>query len=126
MPRPPEPLLRAKALIDKRYFEPLDVRGLAHTVRLSPAHFSREFHRAFGAPPHQYLIARRMERAAALLQTSDHPLAEICRSVGLSSVGSFTNCFSRRSGEPPASFRAARRDAPRTIPARASASDSRG
>src|SRR4051812_50061814 len=31
-------------------------------VRLSPAHFSREFARAFGITPHQYLLTRRLER----------------------------------------------------------------
>lgn len=115
MPSAPEPLLRAKELIDTRYFEPLDVRALARAARLSPAHFSREFRRAFGEPPHQYLIARRMERAAALLQTSDQPVAEACRNVGLRSVGSFTSCFTRTFGEPPASYRAARRTARRVL-----------
>jgi AraC-like DNA-binding protein len=109
MPSAREPLQQAKELIDQRYFEPLDVRALARTAGLSPAHFSREFHRAFGKSPHQYVIARRMERAAALLQSSEQqPVAEICRRVGLRSVGSFTSCFSRTFGEPPASYRAAR------------------
>jgi transcriptional regulator GlxA family with amidase domain len=45
---PTRHLLRAKDLVDARYREPLDVRGLARAARLSPAHFSREFHRAFG------------------------------------------------------------------------------
>ena len=108
MPSAPEPLLRAKELIDRRYFEPLDVRALARTAGLSRAHFSREFHRAFGETPHQYVIARRMEHAAALLQSSDRPIAEICRRVGLRSVGSFTSRFTRTFGEPPGSYRAAR------------------
>lgn len=47
-----------------------------------PAHFSREFHRTFGATPHQYLLTRRMERAAALLRTTDRPeTAEQVRSL---------------------------------------------
>ena len=49
MPVPPSRhLLRAKDLADGRYAEPLSVADLAAAARLSPAHFSREFRRAFG------------------------------------------------------------------------------
>ena len=65
---PARHLLRAKDLIDRRYRDPLDVETLAEAAHLSRAHFSREFRRAFGEPPHQYLLTRRMERAAALLR----------------------------------------------------------
>src|SRR4051794_40412995 len=98
MPVADNSLLRARELIDSRYFEPLDVPTLAHAARLSTAHFSREFRKAFGAPPHQYLIARRMERAAAQLRTTDYAVGEICRSVGLRSVASFTTCFTGHFG----------------------------
>jgi len=108
MPSVPEPLLCAKGLIDERYSEPLDVRALAHTAGLSMAHFSRQFHRAFGEPPHQYVITRRMERAAALLVAGDQPIAEIGRSVGLRSVGSFTTMFGRRFGVSPGAYRSGR------------------
>ena len=54
---PTRHLLRAKDLADARYREPLDVETLARAARLSPAHFSREFRRAFGEPPHRYLSA---------------------------------------------------------------------
>jgi AraC-like DNA-binding protein len=100
-------LLRAKDLADARYFEPLDVPALAKAARLSQAHFSREFRRAFGETPHQYLLTRRLERAAALLRTTDRSVAEICLEVGLTSVGSFTSSFTRTYGMPPTAFRAA-------------------
>jgi AraC-like DNA-binding protein len=104
---PARHLLRAKDLIDARYFEPLDVQALARAARLSPAHFSREFRREFGEPPHQYLLTRRLERAAALLRTTDRTVADICLSVGLSSVGSFTTSFGRAYGVSPTAYRAA-------------------
>ena len=84
---PPRHLLRAKDLIDARYRDPLDVPTLARAARLSPAHFSREFRRAFGDTPHQYLLTRRLERAAALLRNTDRSIADVCFSVGLRSVG---------------------------------------
>ena len=95
---PARHLLRAKDLADARYFEPLDVDDLARAAGLSRAHFSREFRRAFGESPHAYLLTRRLERAAALLRTTDHSVADICFSVGLQSVGSFTTSFTRTYG----------------------------
>jgi len=98
-------LLRAKDLADARYFEPLTVRDLAGAAGLSAAHFSREFRRAFGEAPHQYLLTRRLERAAALLRTTDRSVAEICFAVGLRSLGSFTTSFTRTYGMSPTAYR---------------------
>jgi AraC-like DNA-binding protein len=99
-------LLRAKDLIDARYRDPLDVSVLAQAARLSAAHFSREFRRAFGETPHQYLLTRRLERAAALLRSTDRTVADICFTVGLRSVGSFTTSFGRIYGQSPTAYRA--------------------
>jgi AraC-like DNA-binding protein len=103
---PARHLLRAKDLADARYFEPLDVDDLAGAAGLSRAHFSREFRRAFGDSPHQYLLTRRLERAAALLRNTDRSVADICFSVGLQSVGSFTTSFTRAYGKSPTVYRA--------------------
>jgi AraC-like DNA-binding protein len=99
-------LLRAKDAIDAGYRRPLDVAALARVAHLSPAHFSREFRRAFGETPHQYLLTRRLERAAALLRNTDHSVAEICFAVGLASVGSFTSSFRRVYRVTPTAYRA--------------------
>jgi AraC-like DNA-binding protein len=98
-------LLRAKDLADSRYFDPLTVTDLARVAGLSPAHFSREFRRAFGEPPHTYLLTRRLERAAALLRNTDRPVTEICFAVGWTSVGSFTSSFRRIYGTTPRAYR---------------------
>ncbi len=103
----PRHLLRAKDLADARYFEPLTVDDLARAARLSRAHFSREFRATFGESPHAYLLTRRLERAAALLRNTDRSVSDICFSVGLRSVGSFTTSFSRTFGRSPTAYRTA-------------------
>jgi AraC-like DNA-binding protein len=100
-------LLRAKDIVDARFREPLDVPALARAAYLSPAHFSREFRRAFGETPHQYLLTRRLERAAAMLRNTDRSVADICLTVGLRSVGSFTTSFRQVYGVSPTAYRAA-------------------
>jgi AraC-like DNA-binding protein len=113
---PARHLLRAKDLADARYRERLDVPTLAAAARLSPAHFSREFRRAFGETPHQYLLTRRLERAAALLRTTDLPVTAICLAVGLRSLGSFATSFRKAFGVPPAAYRAAHPSATAPVP----------
>jgi AraC-like DNA-binding protein len=110
MPAPVPParhLLRARDLADARYAEDLRVADLAAAAGLSPAHFSREFRQTFGETPHRYLLTRRLERAAALLRSTDRTVADICFLVGLGSVGSFTTSFRRMFGRTPTEYRAA-------------------
>jgi len=104
---PARHLLRARDLADARYSERLRVDDMASAAGLSRAHFIREFRRAFGETPHAYLLTRRLERAAALLRGTDQSVAEICFSVGLESVGSFTSSFTRTYGMSPTAYRAA-------------------
>ena len=102
---PARHLLRAKDLADARYSEPLTVSDMAAAAGLSRAHFIREFRGTFGDSPHGYLMTRRLERAAALLRNTDRQVADICMTVGLSSVGSFTTSFKRMFGCPPTVYR---------------------
>ncbi|TAK70207.1 MAG: AraC family transcriptional regulator [Actinomycetota bacterium] len=104
---PSRHLARAKDLADSRYAEPLRVADLAAAAGLSRAHFSTQFRRAFGVSPHAYLLTRRLERAAALLRSTDRTVADICHLVGCSSVGSFTTAFTRTYGRSPTAYRAA-------------------
>jgi AraC-like DNA-binding protein len=103
---PARHLLKAKDLADARYAEPLGVDDMAAAAGLSRAHFSREFRREYGESPHQYLLTRRLERAAWLLRATDRSVADVCFSVGLASVGSFTTSFGRTYGVSPTAYRA--------------------
>jgi AraC-like DNA-binding protein len=102
---PARHLARAKDLADARYFEEIGVEDMARAAGLSRAHFSRRFKAAFGESPHSYLLTRRLERAAALLRTTDRTVADVCLSVGLRGIGSFTTSFKRNFGQTPTAYR---------------------
>lgn len=104
---PARHLLRARDLADARFSQALGVDDLARAAGLSRAHFGRQFRRAFGETPHAYLLTRRLERAAALLRGTDRSVADICLSVGLRSIGSFTTSFTRTYGCSPTAYRSA-------------------
>lgn len=102
---PARHLLRAKDFADANFADPIGVDDMAGAAGLSRAHFSREFKRTFGESPNDYLLTRRMERAATLLRDTDYPVNAICLHVGLRSVGTFTSCFKRTYGKTPVAYR---------------------
>ena len=84
---------------------------LAAVVRLSPYHFARQFKAATGLPPHQYVIARRVERAKQLLQAGDLSLAEVAAHAGFSDQSQLCHHFKRLVGVTPGQFRTPARTA---------------
>lgn len=98
-------LLRARDLMDRVYWDELDIDRLAEVAMMSPAHFIRSFKGAFGETPHRYLQRRRVERAMYLLRTTTRSVTEICMEVGFSSLGTFSRTFTEIVGETPSQFR---------------------
>ena len=82
------------------------VARLARVSGVSEAHFARAFRQAFGAPPHRYLLTRRIERASALLRDTDLPIIEIAFETGWNSLGTFGRTFRDITGESPTDLRA--------------------
>jgi AraC-like DNA-binding protein len=99
-------MLRARDAMDRSCSEPLDIAALAAVACCSPAHFIRTFAATFGETPHRYLQRRRVERAMALLRTTDLSVQEVCVAVGWSSLATFTRTFRRLVGVTPARYRA--------------------
>lgn len=96
---------RVRALMDRAYFEPLDVDRLAAEAYLSRAQLIRAFKRAYDTTPHQYLVQRRLDAALRLLETTPLSVTDICLEVGFSSLGSFSTRFRRQFGRAPGHYR---------------------
>ncbi|QJI27422.1 helix-turn-helix transcriptional regulator [Pseudomonas sp. ADAK18] len=93
--------------IDQQLAEPISLGQLAGMCALSEYHFARMFRESFGLPPHQYLLARRVNRARELLRSSSLPLSEIALACGFSSASHFTNRFRQSMGATPGEYRQA-------------------
>jgi len=107
-------LLRAKDRIDAAPYEAWPVERLAKVSGVSPAHFARSFKQAFGAPPHRYLLTRRVERATSLLRETELPVTVIALEAGWTSLGTFGRTFRDVVGTSPGEFRARERATPQT------------
>jgi len=82
---------------------------LAVRCNLSEYHFARMFRVSFGLPPHQYLLARRLQRACQLLRLGDLPLGQIALHCGFASASHFSNRFRQAMAATPGDYRAALR-----------------
>jgi len=92
--------------VDEHLDASLTLERMAAVAHLSAYHFARQFKVATGQPPHQYVIARRVERAQQLLQQHrDLSLAEIAACAGFSDQSHFSHHFKRLLGVTPGRFR---------------------
>jgi len=98
-------LQRVLEFIEAHIGDDLNVAALASTACLSQFHFARVFKTATGESPHQYVSARRLEHAKALLIHTDRPLANISQACGFSSQGNFSRAFRRATGVTPSRYR---------------------
>ncbi|WP_042297237.1 helix-turn-helix transcriptional regulator [Paraburkholderia bannensis] len=109
-PAPQDPallrrLLRAKDRIDAASHEAWPVSRLAEVSGVSEAHFARAFKRAFGIPPHRYLLTRRIEQATTLLRDTDLDITDIAFATGWESLGTFGRTFRDITGLSPSAAR---------------------
>jgi len=103
-------LCRAREMLIEVQDETASLADIAREVEISPYHLIRQFESVFGLTPHQFRISSRLDRAKLLLAKGQHTVTEVCMEVGFSSLGSFSDLFTRRVGEPPSAYqRRARR-----------------
>jgi AraC-like DNA-binding protein len=98
-------LCRARDLLYEVHDEPLTVEEVARAACISPAHFIRLFDAVFGRTPHQFRIDARLDHARRLLARGEHSVTDVCMAVGFSSLGSFSDLFTRRIGASPSAWR---------------------
>ena len=101
---------RVIEFIEENLAEDISLAVLAQLVDLSLYHFARVFKQSFGVPPHRYHMARRIDRATKLLQTSALPVTQIGIQVGFRESSSFTRAYRKFTGVTPSAYRQHRRN----------------
>jgi AraC family transcriptional regulator len=102
-------LRRLFAHIEARLGDRLCLAELAALAHLSDDHFLRAFRAAVGQTPHQYVLARRIERAQQLLERTVLPIKSIAHAVGFTGPSHFAAAFRQRVGASPSAWRGQRR-----------------
>lgn len=93
--------------IEDRLGGSLPLTVLAAETGLSPHHFARVFRETFGAPPHTYILHRRIARALDLLRAPDAPsITDIALATGFSTPSHFAAAFRKVTGKAPRDARA--------------------
>jgi AraC family transcriptional regulator len=101
---------RVVEFIKEHLAEDVSLAVLAGLVDLSLYHFARAFKQSFGAPPHRYHMARRMDHARGLLRKPALSVTEIGIQTGFRETSSFTRAFRKFTGLTPTEYRRHRRD----------------
>lgn len=99
---------RLRRLLDEIVENPVgDLSGPALAARagMSERTFSRSFRKETGSTPVQFVEAARVERAKALLETSDWSLPRIAARSGFGSLHSLHRAFQRQLGITPSAYR---------------------
>lgn len=97
--------VRAALWIDEHADADIGLDDAAAQAGASPFHFLRVFARVFGVTPHQYLVRRRIGRAARLLADDALPVTDIAYRVGFGDLSNFVRSFGRAAGMSPSRFR---------------------
>jgi AraC-like DNA-binding protein len=102
----PQTLLAIRRQIELDYHKKLPLPALAAQAGLSVSHFTEQFRRHFGLPPHEYLLRQRLQRGAHLLRDRSLTVAAAARAVGYADVKAFARLFKKQFSLSPSALRA--------------------
>ncbi len=95
---------RAVTRLARRVDDPPSLDELAAAAHISPRHFARRFAADFNCTPHEYITARRLDAARAVLLRPGVPVARVAEELGFASSSAFSRWFSRAAGQTPRAF----------------------
>jgi AraC-like DNA-binding protein len=100
-------ILRAIGFIKSQFRRDISLLEIARESGLSPSYLVQLFQRHTGQTPYDFVIARRVEYASALLRETRTPIAEVAVCAGFSDQQHMTRMFKARLGLTPNAVRKA-------------------
>ena len=100
---------KALQLIHEQSQRPWTLAELGRSAGLGRSAFSARFTRLVGQPVHRYMMVRRMDEAALMLETSDDAIDRIAARVGYETTSAFSKAFRQHCGISPGRYRVRKR-----------------
>ena len=101
----PARLRTINELVHAKIKDELTLIEMAQSVDLSPAHFSRMFHKSTGETPHDYVLRQRVERAKTMLPEAQTRILDVAVACGFKTQQHFARVFRRICGASPTEYR---------------------
>lgn len=98
-------ILEAKRIIDSQLAYAPSCEELARQVSISMSKLTKGFSSMFGTSVHAYIIEQRLEKAAALLLSSDLNVSQVSAMVGYSKPSNFAAAFKKKYGVVPKRYK---------------------
>ena len=98
---------RAKEILSAHLDGGIPLQEVARECHLSMSHFSRQFRRTTGLPPHKWLLKRRIEVAKEKLADRRLSLSDVAAACGFADQSHLTRVFTRMVGVSPGAWRRA-------------------
>lgn len=92
-------------VVEHNYTNPLILPELAYLSGRSLSGFKREFQAIYNMPPAQWLLGKRLERAADMLKNTPMSVTDICFTLGFESPAHFSRAFKKQYGYSPAHYK---------------------
>lgn len=96
---------RALECLDANLDGEIVLEQVARECGLSVSYFARAFRATVGQAPHQWLLARRVDRAKSMMRETAMALSEIALACGFADQSHFTRVFTARERVSPGAWR---------------------
>ncbi|WKL02877.1 AraC family transcriptional regulator [Paenibacillus amylolyticus] len=100
-------LQKGKEYMDIHFAGGISVEGVSTHAGVDRTHFAKQFRKAYGLSPVQYIQQLKMNQAKRLLVQTPLSLTEVAHSVGYPDLFSFSKAFKKQVGLPPNRYRTA-------------------
>ncbi|SFJ04617.1 AraC family transcriptional regulator, arabinose operon regulatory protein [Paenibacillus sp. UNC496MF] len=92
---------KALQFVETHYQSPISIKNIADYVGLERTYFTKQFTKATGESPQQYLIKYRIDQAQRLLSTTAMTVGQVGKSVGIPELAYFSRLFKKVVGVAP-------------------------